>query len=62
MKWYVRENQTTRILLLGLDARTFIWPKISTFTVIYFENVSEKSVNIGSRVWDQVNIGHHCPL
>ena len=59
IKWYVRENQTTRILLLGLDARTFIWPKISTFTVIY---LSEKRVNIGSRVWDQVNIGHHCPF
>ena len=33
INWCVRENITTRICLLGLDARKYSSAKISTFTV-----------------------------
>ena len=33
INWYVRENLTLQICLLGLDARKFSCAKISTFTV-----------------------------
>ena len=32
IKWYVRESETMRICLLGLDARKSSCAKISTFT------------------------------
>ena len=33
INWYVHENITTRICLLGLDVRKYSSAKISTFTV-----------------------------